>query len=148
MARLIRIQQDGSYSDYVKKFVTYSAHLPHMEESVLHDAFLSGLEPNLQAKVVNRYPQTLEECTREAQLVNDRSVAMKLTKTEGRTVEPKKKEEYAGKIQEGTDKGYVRKTDFPMKQVIIPIEGSYQKSEPPIKRLSDAEFKSRLDKGL
>ena len=35
VARLIRIQQDGSYSEYVKKFVTYSAPLPHMEESVL-----------------------------------------------------------------------------------------------------------------
>ena len=85
---------------------------------------------------------------REAQLVNDRNVAMKLTKTEGRTVEPKKKEEYAGKIQDGTDKGYMRRTDFPIKQVTIPIKGSYQKSEPPIKRLSDAEFRSRLDKGL
>ena len=42
----------------------------------------------------------------------------------------------------------MRRTDFPIKQVTIPIKGSYQKSEPPIKRLSDAEFRSRLDKGL
>ena len=49
VARLIRIQQDGSYSDYVKNFVTYLAPLPPMEESVLRDAFLTGLEPNLQA---------------------------------------------------------------------------------------------------
>ena len=35
-----------------------------------------------------------------------------------------------------------------MKQVTIPIKDSYQKNEPPIKRLSDAEFRARLDKGL
>lgn len=62
VARLIQIQQEGSYNDYVKKFVTYSAPLPHMAESVLHDAFLTGFEPVIQAEVVSRYPQTLEEC--------------------------------------------------------------------------------------
>ncbi|KAA0041824.1 retrotransposon protein [Cucumis melo var. makuwa] len=35
-----------------------------------------------------------------------------------------------------------------MKQVTIPIKGMYQKNEPPIKRLSVAEFCARLDKGL
>ena len=35
-----------------------------------------------------------------------------------------------------------------MKQVTIPIRGNYQKSEPPVKRLSDAEFRTSLDKGL
>ena len=73
VARLIRIQQDGSYNDYVKKFVTNSAPLPHMRESVLCDTFLTGLEPKLQAEVDSRYPQTLEDGMREAQLVNDRN---------------------------------------------------------------------------
>ena len=53
-----------------------------------------------------------------------------------------------GKAQVGMEKGVVRKTDFPMKQVTIPIKCNYQRSEPPVKRLSDAEFRSRLDKGL
>ena len=66
VTHLIKIQQDGSYSDYVKKFVTYSAPLPHMEESVLRDAFLTGLKPNLQVEVVSRDPQTLEDCMKEA----------------------------------------------------------------------------------
>ena len=42
VARLTRNQQDGSYNDYVKKFVNYLAPLPHMAESVLRDAFLIG----------------------------------------------------------------------------------------------------------
>lgn len=50
-ARLICIQQDGSYTNYVKKFSNYSGPLPEMTESVLMDAFVTGLEPTLQAEV-------------------------------------------------------------------------------------------------
>ena len=50
-----------------------------MAESVLMDAFVTGLEPTLQVEVVNRYPQTLEACMREAQLVNDRNLALQFT---------------------------------------------------------------------
>lgn len=80
----------------VKKFVTYLAPLPHMEESVLRDAFLTGLEPNLQAEVVSRYPQTLEDCMREAQVVNDRNLALTMTKAEGKMIEYKKGEGSVG----------------------------------------------------
>lgn len=59
-ARLIRITQDGSYNDYVKKFLNYSTPLPDMAESVLMDAFLTALEPSLQAEVTSRHPTTLE----------------------------------------------------------------------------------------
>ena len=148
VARLIRIEQDGSYNDYVKKFVNYSAPLPHMTESVLRDAFLTGLEPNLQAEVVSRNPLTLEECMREAQLVNDRNLALQWSKAEGGGRNYKKGEGSTNKGPEGGEKGITRKTEFPLKQVTIPIKGNYQKSEPPVKRLSDAEFRARLDKGL
>ncbi|KAA0054184.1 retrotransposon protein [Cucumis melo var. makuwa] len=67
-ARLIRIKQDGGYGDYLKKFLEYSAPLPGMAESVLIDAFITGLETNLQAEVKSRHPVTLEECIREAQM--------------------------------------------------------------------------------
>ncbi|KAA0057684.1 retrotransposon protein [Cucumis melo var. makuwa] len=64
--RLIHIQQDRTYNDYVKKFLNYSAPLPRMEESVLRDAFVTGLELALQAEVISRHPQTLEECMKKA----------------------------------------------------------------------------------
>lgn len=35
-----------------------------------------------------------------------------------------------------------------MKQITIPIMGNYTKGEPLVKRLSDVEFRARLDKGL
>ncbi|KAA0063772.1 retrotransposon protein [Cucumis melo var. makuwa] len=144
-ARLIRIQQEGSYNDYVKKFVTYSAPLPYMAESVLVDAFVTGLEPSLQAEVISRHPQTLEECMREAQLINDRNLALKLARME------------LGVAGEGSSTGrkvienekvVPRKTDFQMKQITIPIKGNYTKAGPPVKRLSDAEFRARLDRWL
>ncbi|KAA0050223.1 retrotransposon protein [Cucumis melo var. makuwa] len=143
-ARLIRIQQDGSYNDYVKKFVNYSAPLPYMAESVLRDAFLTGLEPALQAEAVSRHPQTLEDCMKEAQLVNDRNLALKLA----RIPEPKGGETSTTKSQPGNDKGILRKNEFQMKQITIPQKDSYQKGEPSVKRLSNAEFRVRLDKGL
>ncbi|KAA0036970.1 DNA-directed RNA polymerase III subunit 1 [Cucumis melo var. makuwa] len=61
----------------VVKFLNDSAPLPEMAESVLIDAFVTGLEPMLQAKVVSRHPKTLEACMKEAQLVNDRNLALK-----------------------------------------------------------------------
>ncbi|KAA0048167.1 retrotransposon protein [Cucumis melo var. makuwa] len=117
-ARLIRIQQDGSYNEYVKKFVTYSAPLPYMAESVLVDAFVTGLEPSLQAEM-----------------------ELGMTKwEEGGSSKVKK----LGDV----DKPPPRKTDFQMKQITIPIKGNFKKGEPPVKRLSDAEFRARLDRGL
>ena len=63
---MIRIEQDGSYNDYVKKFIQYSVPLPHMAESVLLDALVMGLEPALQAEVISRHHQILEESMKEA----------------------------------------------------------------------------------
>ncbi|TYK04948.1 retrotransposon protein [Cucumis melo var. makuwa] len=40
------------------------------------------------------------------------------------------------------------KAEFQMKQITIPIKGNYSEGEPPMKRLSDEEFRARLDKGL
>ncbi|KAL0540077.1 hypothetical protein IC582_024306 [Cucumis melo] len=147
-ARLIRIQQEGSYNDYVKKFVNYSAPLPHMAESVLRDAFLTRLEPALQAEVMSRHPQTLEECMMAAQLVNCHNLALKLAQAEMGISKSKRGEATNTKAPWNNDKGNLRKNEFQMKQITIPLKGSYQKGEPPVKRLSDAEFRSRLDKGL
>ena len=144
---LIQMEQDGSYNDYVKKFVQYSAPLPHMAESVLLDAFVTGLEPTLQAEVISRHPQSLEECMKEAQLVNDRNLALKLAKAEW-TSSITKGGENSGKNQGSNEKNMPRKTEYTMKQVTIPIKGNYPKSEPPLRRLSDTEFRARLDKGL
>lgn len=53
--RLIRIKQDGTYADYVKKFVKYSAPFSDMAEGVLKNAFMNGLEPLMQAEVASRH---------------------------------------------------------------------------------------------
>ena len=110
-ARVIRIKQKGSYSDYVKKFVTYSAPLPDMAESVLLDAFFTGLEPALQAEVISRHPQTLEECMKKAQLVNDRNIALKLAMEEMDKVEPKRSES-SSKLQGKGEKVETKKDKF------------------------------------
>lgn len=59
VARFISIKQDGSYNDYVNKFVNYFAHIPNMAESVFMDAFMTRLELELQVEVVSIYPQNV-----------------------------------------------------------------------------------------
>uniref|UniRef100_A0A9I9CV15 Retrotransposon protein n=1 Tax=Cucumis melo TaxID=3656 RepID=A0A9I9CV15_CUCME len=68
-----------------------------MAESVLRDAFVTSLEPALQAEVINRHPQTLEECMKEAQLVNDPNLALKLAREELGLLEPKSREDIGNK---------------------------------------------------
>lgn len=53
------IMRDGSYNDYVNKFVNYLARIPNMVESVLMDAFMTRLELALQLEVVSIYPQNV-----------------------------------------------------------------------------------------
>ncbi|KAA0041348.1 retrotransposon protein [Cucumis melo var. makuwa] len=122
-ARHIRIKQDGLYADYLKKFLEYSAPLPEMAESVLIDAFITGLETNLQAEVKGRHPVTLEACMREAQMVSDRDLAIKLALNDWRSRGPAVAEAQAQK-------------------------GNFAKGEPLVKRLSDSEYRARLDKEL
>lgn len=81
-ARLIRIKQDGSYAKYLKKFLNYYALLPKMEECVLINAFVTGLETTLQVEVKSRHLVTLEDCMCEAQTVNDCDLAIKLALNE------------------------------------------------------------------
>ena len=151
-ARLIRIKQDGSYLDYLKKFLNYSAPLPEMAESVLIDSFVTGLETNLKVEVLSRHPVTLEDCMQEAQMVSDRDLAIKLAlnecgsngprASEAQTQMEKKKMTINAEKKEGKGSEYV------MKQVSIPIKGNYSREETSVKRLSDSEFRARLDKGL
>lgn len=51
-ARLIRIKQDGTYAEYLKKFLNYSTLLVEMEESVLMDAFMTGRNRNYRRRLL------------------------------------------------------------------------------------------------
>lgn len=107
--------------------------------------------------VASRNPKTLDDCMKEAQLVNDRNIALKLALKElGRSglnqrmgLNDKKEmsEKTQGKITNNP----------PMKQIALPVKplvpilaknNVSNKKEAPMKRLSDAEFRDRLDKGL
>ncbi|KAA0038265.1 retrotransposon protein [Cucumis melo var. makuwa] len=94
------LARQNIYKNYVKIFLNNSIPLPEMAESVLIDAFVTSLEPTLQA--------------------------------EGNKIRKK----------------WERQTDYPMRQISIPIKGNYTRGEPPVRRLSDSEFRARLDKGL
>ncbi|TYK26552.1 Retrotransposable element Tf2 [Cucumis melo var. makuwa] len=122
-----------------------------MVESVLIDTFITGLETNLQAEVKSRHPVTLEDCMREAQMVSDHDLAIKLALNDWRGRGPAVAEAQAQSGKQVTlkvEKKEGKCNDFAMKQILIPIEGNYAKGEPSVKCLSDSEFRARLDKGL
>ncbi|TYK28159.1 uncharacterized protein E5676_scaffold289G00730 [Cucumis melo var. makuwa] len=117
--RLIHIQQDGTYNVYVKKFVNY---LTHMAESVLRDAFVIGLEP-IQAKVISRHPHTLEECMKEAQLINDRNLALKLARTELGILEPKEGHQISNKGVEADEEKIKSMINWPQPKDVTGLRG-------------------------
>ncbi|XP_038898276.1 uncharacterized protein LOC120085983 isoform X2 [Benincasa hispida] len=145
-ARLLRIRQEGTYAEYVKKFVTYSTPLPDLAEEVLRDAFVNGLEPTLRAEVISRKPTTLEECMYEAQLVSDRNVALKIALADLGVVGPCKKEG-PGRDSLTLKSGKSAETQG-TKRITLPVKNNFVKKEPSMKKLSDSEFRKWLDKGL
>ncbi|XP_050947361.1 uncharacterized protein LOC103495179 [Cucumis melo] len=85
---------------------------------------------------------------KEAQMVNDRNLALKLARMELVLAELKERGSSTSRKIVENERVVQLKTDFQMKQITIPIKGNYKKGEPPVKRLSDAEFRTRLDRGL
>ncbi|KAA0061430.1 retrotransposon protein [Cucumis melo var. makuwa] len=123
-----------------------------MAKSVLMDAFVTELEPTLQAEVKSQQPFTLEDCMREAQLVNDRNLALKLALNEVGIRGPGTSEAQTQVMQDGkganSEKKEGRRTEYAIRRISIPIKGNYTRGEPPVRRFSYSEFRARLDKGL
>lgn len=130
------IKQEGTYEDYLKKFVTYLGPLPNMAKDVLKDAFVNGLWSKLCAEVLNRHPMGLDECMKEAQVIEDRNLALKLFLSESREGSLSKSEaqsEFWKGTRGNEPKAFVQK-------VMIPKRNSLNKEESPIKRLADVEI--------
>lgn len=64
------------------KFEIYSTPIPGLAEEVLENTFLNGLCPAVRAEVISRRPCSLEEIMEEAQLVEDRNLAMDIALSE------------------------------------------------------------------
>lgn len=63
---------------------------------------------------------------KEAQLVNDRNLALQLAMDELSRIEPKRSEN-TGKIQGKNEKVEQKTTEFAMKQITIPVKGVTKK---------------------
>lgn len=141
LSRLLRIQQEGTYEDYLKKFEIYSAPLPNTAEDVLEQVFLNGLSPEIRVEVKSRHPVGLDQCMKEAQAVRDRNIALKLGWKEMGLE--------CGTTQTGgMTKSSKKPTETTTKNVVIPDKGDPGKKETPYWRLTDAEAKEKRDKGL
>lgn len=81
--RLLSIKQESTVAEYIHTFEIYSAPLPKMPDSVLENTFLNGLKPVIKAAVKSRRPVGLEEIMIQAQLIEDREMAIKLAEEWG-----------------------------------------------------------------
>ena len=118
--------------------------LPFLEmvESILMDAFVTRLSLKLRAKVMSRHPKNLEECMREAQLMNGINIAVKLVISELGFHDPRK-EAQLGKAHTNQGKKFELKDKEAQNtcgNFVKREPRNFMKGEVSTKRLSDSEL--------
>lgn len=152
-ARFLAIKQEGSVANYNKKFVMFSAPLPHLTEEVLENTYLNGLRLPIRAEVIGRRPVGLEDIMEQAQMVEDRDLAVKLAEDEwnlGHTKGEPSKTQTKDWAKSGT------KAHEGMKTIFIPDKTNPgtgrgyqdQRRDGPTRRLTNEEYKLKREKGL
>ncbi|KAL0560774.1 hypothetical protein IC582_001187 [Cucumis melo] len=149
--RFLRIQQETTVEEYRNLFDKLVAPLSDVEDRVVEETFMSGLFPWIRAEVILCRPKGLAEMMRTAQLVEDREVLRNAANLNG----------YIGgksstPTSTGTKHNYHQQNKenkanapFPIRTITLksPNSGETRK-EGTSKRLPDAEFQLRREKGL
>lgn len=78
MSRFLAIKQETTVAEFRKRFEFFPATIPGLAEEVMENTFLSGLCLAIRAEVISRRPVGLDEIMKEAQLVEDRNLAIEL----------------------------------------------------------------------
>ncbi|KAL0548958.1 hypothetical protein IC582_013436 [Cucumis melo] len=149
--RFLRIQQETTVEEYRNLFDKLVAPLSDLEDRVVEETFMTGLFPWIRAEVILCRPKGLAGMMRTAQLVEDREILRNAANLSG----------YAGgksstPTSTGTKYHYYQQnkenktnTPFPIRTITrkSPNSGETRK-EGTSKRLPDAEFQLRREKGL
>ncbi|KAL4030271.1 hypothetical protein IC575_008507 [Cucumis melo] len=150
-SRFLRIQQETTVEEYRNLFDKLVAPLSDLEDWVVEETFMTGLFPWIRAEVILCRPKGLAEMMLTAQLVEDREILRNAANLNG----------YAGgksstPTSTGTKYHYYQQnkenkanTPFPIRTITLksPNSGEIRK-EGTSKRLPDAEFQLRREKGL
>ncbi|KAL0537842.1 hypothetical protein IC582_026831 [Cucumis melo] len=149
--RFLRIQQETTVEEYRNRFDKLVAPLSDLEDRVVEETFMTGLFPWIRAEVILCKPKGLAEKMLTAQLVEDREILRNAANLNS----------YIGGKQSaitstGTKHSYYQQNkesktnaSFPIRTITLksPNPGEIRK-EGTSKRLPDAEFQLRKEKGL
>ncbi|TYK21518.1 Ty3/gypsy retrotransposon protein [Cucumis melo var. makuwa] len=149
--RFLRIQQETTVEEYRNRFDKLVAPLSDLEDRVVEETFMTGLFPWIRAEVILCRPKGLAEMMLTAQLVEDREILRNAANLNG----------YIGgkqstSLSTGTKHLYYQQnkenktnTSFLIRKITSksPNPGEIRK-EGASKRLPDAEFQLRKEKGL
>ncbi|XP_052192138.1 uncharacterized protein LOC127801242 [Diospyros lotus] len=147
--RFLALRQEGSVKEYRLKFETMAAAVPDVPEAFLEGQFLNGLNPEIRAEIRVLQPRGLDRIMVVAQNIEDKNVAL----------------QNCHRATRPTKSGYSITPTIASRMSPVPAKslGSSQKSvnmpgprfHPtgnggnfPFKKLSEAEWKARREKGL
>ena len=144
--RFLRIQQTTTVEEYRNLFDKLVAPLSDLADKVVEETFMSGLKPWIQAEMDFCEPQGLSQMMRIAQKVENREDIRREANLPG----------YSGTKLSNSGSGSKTSTvgnsgnwNWPMRTVTLRgTAGDKVRRTGPTKRLSDAEFQSRKERGL
>ena len=136
--------------EYRNLFDKWVAPLTDLPEKVVEETFVSGLKPWIQAEMDFCEPKGLAHMMKIAQKIENREDIRREANlpgySRGRTTNPHNNTKANTNSNAGENKGG---TNWPMRT--ITLRGTSKEEVPkegPSKRLSDAEFQTRKEKGL
>ncbi|KAA0050169.1 Ty3/gypsy retrotransposon protein [Cucumis melo var. makuwa] len=149
--QFLRIKQEGTVEEYINLFDKMVAPVNDLPEWVIEDTFMNGLLPWVRSEVVFCRPKSLAEMMEAAQMVENREIVRMEAKMNGYSGGKMSGQIGSnGKINSGGVAGDIKgNTSFPIRTITLRSQASTEnRREGTYKRLPDAEFQARKEKGL
>ncbi|KAL0543107.1 hypothetical protein IC582_018194 [Cucumis melo] len=149
--QFLRIKQEGTVEEYINLFDKMVAPVNDLPERVILDTFMNGLLPWVRSEVFFCRPKSLAEMMEVAQMVENREIARTEAKMCGYSGgKIAGHNSVVGKTATGGVAGDNKNnTVFPIRTITLRSSAPNEnRREGSYKRLPDAEFQARKEKGL
>ncbi|KAA0066460.1 uncharacterized protein E6C27_scaffold21G005610 [Cucumis melo var. makuwa] len=151
LGKFLRIQQESSVEEYRNLFDKLVAPLSDIPEKVVEDTFMNGLLPWIRAEVFCGRPKGLAEMMQIAQLVENKEFAQNEAKLNGYSC-GKYNPQITNSSKPTTGNITTENrgnTTFPIRTITLRNSNANEvRKETNFRRLPDAEFQARKEKGL
>ena len=148
--QFLRIEQQTTVEEYCNEFDRLMAPLADLQDHVVEETFMNGLFPWIKSEVVFCKPVGLAEMMHAVQLVENREIIRNKANLNGYAkgkypLSNSSNIKSSATMNNSENKG---NTIFPMRTMTLRTMAGEVKKEGPTKRLPDAEFQARKEKGL